>query len=811
MRALGRVAQAWNATVADIASALQLDDLLQGEELAYLGTEPSRPARFAPFPDELDPRVATALAAAGVTSLYSHQAETWAAAARGEHVLMSTGTASGKTLAFNLPVLDALAREPKQRALYLYPTKALAQDQARALAGYGVPKLRPAIYDGDTPAERRWQIRKWANVILTNPDMLHVGVLPHHDRWGDVLQNLSYVVVDEAHVYRGVFGSHVANVLRRLRRLRPGLRRRAAVPARLRDDRQPGRARARRCSESRRRSSATTARRARSGRSRSGTRLSSTRSSASARARSARRRGCSRTSSSRGQRTICFAKSRKAVELVHRFASERVGAELAGRLAPYRAGYTPEQRREVERRLVEGELLGVTATDALELGIDIGLLDCAISVGFPGTVASLRQQWGRAGRRGHGLAVLVASEDALDQYFMREPEMLLGRRVEAAILDHANPRVLDGHVLAAAFEAPLDDADRDTLGEAALERAAVLPELKRTPAGYAYGGRDYPAAKVGLRSATAEAFTVVDAASGSVLGIVELERAYSTVHEGAVYLHLGESYLVAALDHGARTALVEPFRGNWYTQAKRETTTAIVEPQRVERRCGLELSFGAVSVTEQVVAFQRKTISGGETLETVPLDLPATTFETEAVWFLPEPEQLEGLTEMPRLLGTLHAAEHSLIALLPLWAMCDRWDIGGLSTNVHFQTGRPTVFVYDGHAGGVGIAEHGFDVFEGWVEDTARLLAGCPCHDGCPSCVQSPKCGNLNEMLDKAGALTFLRRLVASREQRVPAREHEPGLRAQAPSRPSRRCRAHRVAPSRRRRRRGRSRPCRAS
>ena len=761
MRAPARVAQAGNVTVASIAAALDFEALLQGEELAYLGSEPSRPARFAPFPDELDPRVAAALADAGVTTLYSHQAEAWAAAARGEHVLLSTGTASGKTLAFNLPVVDALAREPKRRALYLYPTKALAQDQARALAGYGIPKLRPAIYDGDTPSERRWQIRKWANVILTNPDMLHVGVLPHHDRWGDVLQNLAYVVVDEAHVYRGVFGSHVANVLRRLRRL-AGVY--GAEPQFLL-------------------ASATIANPGELARSLLGVDATVIGDDGAPRAertvalwnpplldeelgiRASALGEASRLLAdlvARGQRTICFAKSRKAVELVHRFASERVGSELAWRLAPYRAGYTPEQRREVERRLVEGELLGVTATDALELGIDIGLLDCAISVGFPGTVASLRQQWGRAGRRGHGLAVLVASEDALDQYFMREPETLLGRRVEAAILDHANPRVLDGHVLAAAFEAPLDDADRATLGDAALERAALLPELKRTPAGWAYGGRDYPAAKVGLRSASAEAFTVVDATDGAVLGIVELERAYSTVHEGAVYLHLGESYFVRALDHTARTALVEPFRGSWYTQAKRETTTAVVEPQRVERRCGLELSFGAVSVTEQVVAFQRKSISGGETLETVPLDLPATTFETEAVWFLPEPGQLEGLTEMPRLLGTLHAAEHTMIALLPLWAMCDRWDIGGLSTNVHFQTGRPTVFVYDGHAGGVGIAEHGFEVFEGWVADTARLLAGCPCHDGCPSCVQSPKCGNLNEMLDKTGALTFLTRLTTA-------------------------------------------------
>ncbi len=459
-------------------------------------------------------------------------------------------------------------------------------------------------------------------MILTNPDMLHVGVLPHHDRWGDVLQNLSYVVVDEAHVYRGVFGSHVANVLRRLRRL-AGVY--GAEPQFLL-------------------ASATIANPGELARSLLGVDATVIGDDGAPRAertialwnpplvdeelgiRASALGEASRLLADlvgRGQRTICFAKSRKAVELVHRFASERVGTELAARLAPYRAGYTPEQRREVERRLVEGELLGVTATDALELGIDIGLLDCAISVGFPGTVASLRQQWGRAGRRGHGLAVLVASEDALDQYFMREPEMLLGRRVEAAILDHANPRVLDGHVLAAAFEAPLDDADRATLGDSALERAAVLPELKRTPAGWAYGGRDYPAAKVGLRSAGAEAFTVVDATDGAVLGIVELERAYSTVHEGAVYLHLGDSYLVTALDHAARTALVEPFRGSWYTQAKRETTTAIVEPQRVERRCGLELSFGAVSVTEQVVAFQRKSISGGETLETVPLDLPA--------------------------------------------------------------------------------------------------------------------------------------------------------------------------------------------
>jgi DEAD/DEAH box helicase domain-containing protein len=734
------------------------DDLLVGEELEHLATEPARRARTEPLPEDLDPRVRAALEDVGVTELFTHQAEAWEAAARGEHLIVTTGTASGKTLAFNLPVLDALAREPKDRALYLYPTKALAQDQVRALAELHPPKVRSAIYDGDTPGEQRWQVRKWANLILTNPDMLHVGVLPHHDRWGDVLSNLRYVVVDEAHVYRGVFGSHVANVLRRLRRL---ARVYGADPQFLL-------------------ASATIANPGELAGSLLGLETTVIDRDGAPKAertialwnppltddelglRASPLGEASRLLASlveREIRTLCFAKSRKAAELVHRFTVERLGGD-SSRVSPYRAGYTPAQRREIERRLVEGDLLGVSATNALELGIDVGLLDAVICVGFPGTVASLRQQWGRAGRRGHGLAVLVASEDALDQFFMREPEALLERRVEAAILDHSNPRILDGHVLTAAFEAPLDENDAATLGPEALERAAVLPELRKTPRGYVWAGRDYPAGRFGLRSATPDSFTVVDTDSGTLLGLVERERAYSTVHEGAIYLHLGESYRVVALDHESRAALVEPYGGNEYTQAKKDTMTAILQTTRTEPKTGVQLNFGAVTVTEQVVAYQRKT-RDGETIETVPLDLPQTEFETEAVWFAPGPDLLEGLEEMPTLLGSLHAAEHSLIALLPLWAMCDRWDIGGLSTNLHFQTGAPTIFVYDGHAGGVGITERGFDVFEGWAADTAKLLEGCPCDHGCPSCVQSPKCGNLNEPLDKHGALKLLRRMVS--------------------------------------------------
>jgi DEAD/DEAH box helicase domain-containing protein len=731
--------------------------LLTGEELAHRREEPARSARTAPLPPELDPRVRDAI---GVGALYLHQREAWEAAARGEHLVVTTGTASGKTLAFNLPVLDSLARTPKNRVLYLYPTKALAQDQFRALNALRVPRLRAAIYDGDTPTEQRWQIRKWSNAILTNPDMVHIGLLPNHERWGEVLANLRYVVVDEAHVYRGVFGSHVGNVLRRLRRI---ARIYGSEPQFLL-------------------ASATIANPGELGESLLGTPVTVIGGDAAPHAERTvilwnpplldaelGLRGSALAEAAklqagfveRGLRTLTFAKSRKAAELIHRFTAERLGDD--SRLSPYRAGYTAGQRREIERRLAGGELLGVSSTDALELGIDIGLLDAVISVGFPGTVASLRQQWGRAGRRGHGLAVLVATDDALDQYFMREPDKLLGRRVEAAILDHANPRVLAGHVQAAAYEAPIDDADAEILGPEALAAAAQDPELKHTPRGYVWAGTTTPAARIPLRSADGDSFTVVDTSTGLVLGSVERSRAYSTVHEGAVYLHLGESYLVGELSEQTLHAFVEPFGGDWYTQPKKDTDTTILGPLREHRRFGLNLVFGEVEVTDVVVGYERKTIASQERIELVPLVCPPQTFATEAIWFCPEPEQLRDLEAMPRLLGTLHAAEHALIAMLPLFAMCDRWDIGGLSTNLHADTGRPTVFVYDGHPGGVGITERGFEQFEGWVDDTAAMVAACPCHDGCPSCVQSPKCGNLNELLDKAGARTLLERLARSR------------------------------------------------
>ncbi len=715
-----------------------------------------RASRPAPFPNDLHPDLARALQARGVDQLWSHQAAAWEASARSD-VIVTTGTASGKSLAFNLPVLNELVADPRARALYLYPSKALAQDQARALAALGLPSLHPAIYDGDTPRESRAQIRRQANLILTNPDMLHMGILPNHEAWRPFLANLSAVVVDEAHAYRGVFGSHVANVLRRLRRLvghdvrflmaSATIANPAELATRLTglpefalvdEDGSPGARKTVAMWNPPLTDEAL------------GIRRSVLAEAADVVAELVRE----------GARTICFMKSRRAVELLSRFVRDQLEPAEAARVAPYRAGYTPQQRREIERRLVEGELLAVISTDALELGIDIGELDAAVVVTFPGTVASLRQMWGRAGRRGSmGLAVYVAGEDALDQFFCRHPDEFFDRAVEAAILDHASEQIYAGHLVCAAHEAPLTPDDEAFFEDFAwhAERLVVAGELHRDRRGR-YVPRHaerFPAADVSLRSASADAFAVVNAESGELIGTVEAARAFTTIHEGAVYLHMGVSYEVRELDLDGRMAMVAPFKGDWYTQPKKETMTEI--SRLLDRRSdlGVTLSFGIVEVTETVIAYQRKRMSDGEQIDLIALDLPTTAFSTQALWY-EVPDAVLGELPMDVLLGSLHAAEHSQIAVLPLLAMCDRWDIGGLSTNLHPQTGGPTIFIYDGHPGGIGITRRGFLMFESLVSDAHRLVSECPCKDGCPSCVQSPKCGNLNDMLHKAGCVELM-------------------------------------------------------
>ncbi len=812
-------------------------------------------ATLVDIPGTLHPDVIAGLERAGIERLYSHQAQALESAWQ-RTTIVTTGTASGKSLCFNLPTLDALCRDAFSRALYLYPTKALSQDQARALNAFGLTKqIRPAIYDGDTPRDARGDVRRRANVVLTNPDMLHLGILPHHGSWERLFSHLRVVVVDEAHVYRGVFGSHVANVLRRLLRVAAAYGSDVRVllasatianPVELAqrltglddiglidDDGSPTPRRQIAMWNPPLVDEAIGARRSALG------------EAAELLARLVRD----------GSRCICFMKSRKGVELLAKMVTEdlqRTDPDLAERVAPYRAGYTPQQRRALEARLTSGELRAVITTDALELGIDIGELDAAVVVTFPGTVAALRQMWGRAGRRGKGLAVYVAGEDALDQFFCRHPDEFLERPVEAAILDHESPQIHQAHLLCAAYEGPLERGDAEFFGprwEAhaeALVSAGLLrkrtvrrplaeppptraggtglrstgTEGNRGKGGAGTGPQDmsgagkpvppgevvayvlrrpadYPAAQVSLRSSSPDSFAIVDVSSGELLGQTEAARAHSTIHDGAIYLHQGRSYEVSELDLEHRRALVAPFNGDWYTQPKRETDTNI--ERLLDRRdaLGVTLSFGEVSVTETVLGYQRKRLSDHAQVDLVMLDLPQTSFSTQALWFELDASTLSGLRHTPTgssggleasegddgeggkdnggneersvyggtipmdtLLGSLHATEHAQIAVLPLIAMCDRWDIGGLSTNMHPQTGGPTIFVYDGHPGGIGIARLAYQRFEVLCRDAHRLIAECPCESGCPSCVQSPKCGNLNEPLSKGGARTLLEEMV---------------------------------------------------
>jgi DEAD/DEAH box helicase domain-containing protein len=741
--------------------------LLDDERVVHRDSYRARSARLVSVPEDLDPRVLAALERRGIDMLYAHQEAALRSAFAGP-TIVTTGTASGKSLCFQLPTLEVLCSDPRARALYLYPTKALAQDQARALHAFGMgAAIRPAIYDGDTPREERAAIRKRSNLVLTNPDMLHVGILPNHPAWAELMANLAFVVIDEAHVYRGVFGSHVANVLRRLRRIaarygtEPRFLLTSATIANPRElaqrltgleemavidvDGAPAAERTVAMWNPPLIDEAL------------GLRASVLAEAAELLERLVLE----------GARTICFMKSRRGVELILRLTVDRLRSsdrpELADRIAPYRAGYTPQQRRELERRLTEGELLGVVATNALELGIDIGSLDAAICVTFPGTVSSLRQQWGRAGRRGRGLAVFLAGEDALDQFFCRHPGEFLARPVEAAILDHESPQIYAEHLLCAAHEAPVSDNDAAILGAGWRDFADELTAagmLRERVTGFVpRRADDYPAARVSLRSSTPDSFALIDVESGELLGQIEAARAYSTVHEGAIYLHLGRSYRVLALDLDGRRALLESFSGDYYTQVKRESFTYIERLHERRDTLGVRLSFGAVAVSETVLGYQRKGLQDHVAIDFNALDLPTVEFSTRALWY--ELDELIDAEPFPpeHLLGALHALEHGQIAVLPLIAMCDRWDIGGLSTNAHPQTGGPTIFIYDGHPGGIGITRRGFDEFERLVGDARRLIGECPCASGCPSCVQSPKCGNLNEPLSKRGALELLRRL----------------------------------------------------
>ncbi|MEO6502482.1 MAG: DEAD/DEAH box helicase [Jatrophihabitantaceae bacterium] len=733
--------------------------------LRHVEQVPARPLTSAAWPDWAAAELIAALAAMGIAAPWPHQVEAAEHAWAGDSVVIATGTASGKSLAYQLPMLSAVLADPRSRALYLSPTKALAADQHRALTALGLPGVRAATLDGDTPFEERDWIRQHANVVLSNPDLLHRTLLPQHQRYSSFLRRLRFVVIDECHHYRGLFGSHVSLVLRRLRRLcalygsAPVFVLASATSA------TPG--------QSASRLIGLPVRTVDSDRSPRGPRTFALWEPPLAIAGSQNSVPIRRAAGSEaarlladlviaGARTLVFVRSRRSAELTALGAKNHLieagAAELAERVAAYRGGYLAQERRALERALTSGELLGVASTNALELGVDITGLDAVVLAGYPGTLASLWQQAGRAGRRGQdALVVFVARDDPLDTYLVNNPAAIFARPVEASVTDPGNPHVLGPQLCCAAAELALTTADVELFGGPAAEPvlAALVEQglLRRRPAGWFWTDRNRPSAN--LRGA-GQPVTVVESASGSLLGTVDAGTAPATVHPAAVYLHQGNSFVVEELDleHGA--ALVRAEDPPWTTCAQEITDIAILATEQSAMLDGASVQFGTVEVSHQVVSFQRRRFSG-ELLDETPLDMPLQRLVTKAVWYtLDETSVAEAGLDQPELPGALHAAEHAAIGLLPLFASCDRWDIGGVSTAQHADTDRPTVFVYDGHPGGAGFAARGHAVLADWLAATRAAIAGCECPAGCPSCIQSPKCGNGNNPLDKAGALLVL-------------------------------------------------------
>ena len=761
-------------------AALLLDrdesHLADAGRLVHVERLPATGARFADLATPLPPSVAERL---GVDRLYTHQAAALDLVRAGRSVVVATSTSSGKSLVYQAAIGEAAAAPVRPgTALCLFPTKALAQDQLRAMCQLDLPGVHAATYDGDTGRDERADARRHATVVLTNPEMLHCGLLPHHAGWMRFFSRLRYVVVDELHLFRGIYGSHVAHVLRRLRRIAAhygadpvfiGASATIGEPARLAsaltgvdvtavtDDGSP-----------------------------TGERVvaiwnppvldvdTGTRASTHGEAA-----GLVADLVRAERRTIGFCPSRRATELLADRVRRQVPASRRGRIAAYRGGFLAEERREVEAALARGRLDAVLTTSALELGVDLEGLDACVLDGFPGTVASLWQRIGRAGRRQQqSLAVLVCGADQLDQWIAAHPRALFDRPPEPAVINPANPFVADPHLRCAAFELPLTHDDArfwpGLLDEGVCRLAGAGELVVRPPGVGTAGGRGrrrrrsvdspvavwngggWPVDGVGLRSGSPGQVKIVQP-DGTPVGTVDRSRAGEVVHEGAVYVHAGRHHRVVELDLDQGRAVVIPDDGATYTTAITRMDLRIRGEDQARAIGPVRLAVGPIVVTTRVTGFDRKDALTGEQLERVGLDLPPSTLETRGVWQVIPEEVLAGLGLVPDAWpGVLHAAEHAAIGVLPLFAICDRWDVGGVSTARHADTGAPTIVIYDGYPGGAGIAELGFDVAERHVAATAQVIAACGCRTGCPSCVQSPKCGNGNEPLDKAGALLLL-------------------------------------------------------
>ncbi|MBL7074908.1 DEAD/DEAH box helicase [candidate division KSB1 bacterium] len=704
--------------------------------------------------------VARALKKMGITELYSHQAKAIDFVRGGSNVVVVTPTASGKTLTYNIPVLESILRDKNTKALYIFPLKALEQDQLKGLDGFGAllggeRGGQAAIYDGDTSAYRRKKIKAdFPNIILTNPDMIHQSILPFHPQWEPFFRGLKFVIIDELHTYRGIFGSHILQVLRRFSRVckfygaqpqfitcsgtinnpRELAETLVGAPFELVADNGAPQAEKHFLF------------------------LNPVLSPYTEAAKIFRR--CLK----RGFKTIAFTRSRKVTELIHAWTLD-AEPELAPLVSSYRAGFLPEERREIEEKLFSGELLGVISTSALEMGIDIGGLDVCLLVGYPGTVINTWQRGGRVGRGDNpSLIVLIALPNALDQYFMRHPGDFFGRSFEKAVVDGENPEVIKDHLVAAAAEVPLsqEETSFDLIRHQGVLRGLVKEGwLLESAAGNQYfSARLRPQREVDIRS-IGESFTIYEGENKRLVGQVNGGTVFGECHPGAVYLHRARQYLVRNLDLEKREVLVEPVEVSYYTQPLSEKETEILSVERSRPVENFLLRQGRLRVTEQVVGFQKRRIFSQELLSVHDLDLPAQTYETVGIWL-----EIEGLIQEYtqkknyHFIGSLHGVEHAVLALFPLFALCDRWDLGGICYPIHPQVQKAAIFFYDGYPGGVGLTPRGYEVIESLLERTLSLIEGCPCEEGCPSCIHSPKCGSGNKPLDKQGAREVLRILL---------------------------------------------------
>ncbi len=752
------------------------------DRLRHLEVLPAREAVHQDWPEWVSPQVRAAYARHGVTRPWRHQVVAAEAARAGQHLIVATGTASGKSLAYQLPALSAIsaARGPRGErgaaGLYLAPTKALAHDQLAGLRGLGLD-VRCGAHDGDSSREERDWTRDFGEYVLTNPDMLHRSLLPSHHRWARLLGSLRYVVVDECHHYRGVFGAHVSHVLRRLRRVcalygaHPTFVLASAtvaepevtasrltgldVVAMTRDDSPHGEVSLLLWEPP------LTAHTGENG-------------APVRRAASSEVADLLADLVAEDVRTLAFIRSRRGAEQVAATAAEflaDVDPSLPGKVAAYRGGYLPEERRALESALRRGDLIGLAATNALELGIDISGLDAVLIAGFPGTRAAFWQQVGRAGRGAQdALGILVARDDPLDTYLVTHPETLIGAPVEASVFDPANPHVMGPHLAAAAQEAPLTEADLPIFGPTAREVVDQLTDLgllRRRPRGWFWTHPGRAADLADIRSSSGSPFQLIEADTGRVIGTVDAGGAHHQAHPGAVYVHQGETWLVESLDLEHHVATMRRDEPAYSTTAREITDITILDTREKQTWGGCELFLGEVDVSHQVVAFLKRRQPGGEVMSEEPLDLPQRSLRTTAVWWtVPDAVITEAELDTLDVPGAAHAAEHCSIGLLPLFATCDRWDIGGVSTARHADTGLLTVFVYDGHPGGAGFSERGFRTALEWLTATRETIASCECPAGCPSCIQSPKCGNQNNPLDKPGAIALLDALLAGAPKR---------------------------------------------